>query len=104
MRDEKTKMKEQETLAKNVKRYRQVKGLKQKELAVKVGLSADTICKIETGKQHNVGLKFLTAICRALDISIEELFLENPQRLRIEIVASEKGIESLKKTCKKFFE
>lgn len=89
-------MNETEILAKNLKRYRLVKGMKQKELAVKVGLSSDTICKLETGKQENIGMKFLTAFCRELDISIEELLMENPQRLLIEIVASEKNIEMVK--------
>lgn len=93
---------ERETLAKNLKRHRQVKGFKQKDLAAKVGLSPDTICKIETGKQHNVGLKFLTAICRALDISIEELFMEDPRRLRIDIVASDKNIEFIKAIIQAF--
>jgi len=96
-------MNEREILAKNLRQYRQVKGLTQKDLAAKIGLSKDTISKIETSKQNNVGLKYLVSICRHLDISIEQLFLEDPKRLRIEVVASEKGIEALKEICKKFF-
>lgn len=95
-------MEEWETLAKNLKRYRLLKGLKQSDLAAKVGLTSDTICKIETGKQENIGHKHLIAICRALDISIEELFLEDPKKLRIEIVASKKGIEALKEIARQF--
>ncbi|MBA7666758.1 hypothetical protein ES703_74839 [subsurface metagenome] len=96
-------MDERKIIAKNLRQYRNAKGLKQKDLAARVGLSSDTISKIEAGKQNNVGLKYLVAICRELDISIEELFLEDPKILRIEIVASEKGIETLKEICKKFF-
>lgn len=96
-------MNEREIIAKNLRQYRHVKGLKQKDLAAAVGLSTDTISKIEAGKQENIGLKYLTAICRELKIGIEELFLDTPGRLRIEIVASEKGIEALKEICKKFF-
>ncbi|GAI83231.1 unnamed protein product, partial [marine sediment metagenome] len=93
---------EREIVAKNLRQYRQVKGMLQKDLAAKVGLSKDTISKIETGKQHNIGMKFLVSICRELNISIEELFLENPGKLRIEIVASEKGIKALKEIAKQF--
>ncbi|MBA7627803.1 hypothetical protein ES703_35272 [subsurface metagenome] len=95
-------MEERETLAQNLRHCRQVKGMSQKELAAKVGLSKDTISKIETGKQDNIGLKFLSAICRELNISIEELFLEDPKRLKIEIVASAKGIEALKEVARQF--
>lgn len=76
--------------------------MQQKDLAAKVGLSKDTISKIETGKQENVGLKYLSAMCRELNISIEELFLEDPKKLRIEIVASAKGIEALKEIARQF--
>jgi len=103
LRDKKTKMNEREIIAKNIRQYRLSRGLKQRDLAGKVGLSHDTMSKIETGKQQNIGLKYLVSICRELDISIEELFLENPGRLKIEIVASKKGIEALKEICKKFF-
>lgn len=99
----KTKMSEQSIVGKNLRAYRQLKGLKQKELAAAVGLSVDTICKVELGKQENIGLKYLTLFCRELDISIEELFLENPKSLKVELVASEKNIESLKEICKRLF-
>ncbi len=95
-------MNEREILAKNLRQYRLSRGLRQEDFAKKVGLSKDTISKIEVGKQHNIGLKFLVSICRELDISIEELFLENPGRLRFEIVASEKGIKALKEIGKQF--
>jgi len=66
-----------ETFANNLKRLRQYRGLTQEELAKKVGLTKDTISKIELGKQENVGFKYLISICRELDIRIEELFIKN---------------------------
>jgi len=68
---------EKETLAFNLKRLRQFKGLTKEVLAKKVGLTKDTISKIELGKQENIGFKYLISICRELDIAIEELFIKN---------------------------
>jgi len=79
------------TLASNLRRYRQLKGLSQKDLASKVGLSADSISKIELGKYGNPGLKYLKSICRVLNVSIGELLMENPRTLKFEIVVSEKN-------------
>jgi len=89
-------MKESESLAKNLKRFRRSKELTQKQLADRVGLSQDSISKIELGKYENPGLKYLTLICRELDVAIEELLMENPQTLKIEIVASDKNIGMVK--------
>jgi len=103
LRDKKTKMSEREILGKNIRGFRQLKGLRQKELSKAVGLSMDTISKIELGKQENIGLKYLISICRELDIAIEQLFLEDPKSLRIELVISDKNFEGLKEICKKLF-
>jgi len=89
-------MKEKETLAFNLKRLSQVKGLTQKEMAKKVGLTKDTISKIELGKQENVGLKYLISICRELDVSIEELFMENANYIPLKIVVSDENVRILK--------
>jgi len=70
------------TLAFNLKRLRQFKGLTQEELAKKVGLTKDTISKIELGKQENVGFKYLISICKELGIGIEELFIKNSKSSR----------------------
>ncbi len=90
-------MREKKALAFNLKRLRQVKGLKQEDLAKKVGLTKDTISKIELGKQENIGLKYLTLICRELDISIEELFIENPRFLPLKLVFSGENIENMRR-------
>ncbi|MBA7699705.1 hypothetical protein ES703_108404 [subsurface metagenome] len=89
-------MNERETIAINLKRYRLFKGLSQKELAKRIGVTSDTLSKLETGRQENPGLKYLRSICRELDISIEELFMVNPQTLKLEIVASDKNIEMVR--------
>lgn len=100
-------MKEKQALAFNLKRLRQFKGLTQEDLAKKIGLTKDTICKLETGKQENIGMKFLTAICRELDISIEELFMEDPKKIRLDLIVSDKNVDTVKaavEAFKKFFE
>jgi len=90
-------MREKETLAFNLKRLRQFKGLTQEELAKKVGLTKDTISKIELGKQENVGFKYLITICRQLDIAIEELFIRDPRALPIKLVISDENVENIRR-------
>lgn len=95
-------MKELETLVKNIRKHRQLKGLLQTDLAAKVGLSSDTISKIELGVQPNIGLKHLAAICRELDVSIEELFLEDPHYIPLKIAVSGKNAEAVKAAIEAF--
>ncbi len=90
-------MKEKETLAFNLKRLRQFKGLTQEELAKKVGLTKDTISKIELGKQENVGFKYLITICKQLDIAIEELFIRDSRALPIKLVISDENVENIRR-------
>ena len=90
-------MREKEILAYNLKRLRQFKGLKQKDLAKKVGLTKDTISKIELAKQENVGLKYLISICRELDIAIEELFIKESRDFPIKLVISDENAAHLRK-------
>ena len=90
-------MNEKETLAFNLKRLRQFKGLTQEELAKKVGLTKDTISKIELGKQENVGFKYLISICRELDIAIEELFIKDPRNFPIKLVISDENAENIRR-------
>ena len=61
----------------NLKRYRCFRGLTQEDLAKKVGITKDTVSKIELGKQKNFGLKYLILICELLDVTIEELFVRD---------------------------
>ncbi|MBA7595997.1 hypothetical protein ES703_02966 [subsurface metagenome] len=90
-------MEELEILARNVKRYREVKGLKQTELATKVGLTSDTLCKIETGKQPNVGSKYLISISRELDVELFQLFMADPEALTIKLIVSDQNLRSAKR-------
>ena len=64
---------------KNTQRWRRFRGFTQEELAAKVGLSKDTISKIELGKQKNIGFRHVIAICEVLDVKIEELFIKDPK-------------------------
>jgi len=89
-------MNETTTLANNLKRFRKAKRMRQKDLAQKVGLSQDSISKLELGKYRNLGMKYLTLICRELDVAIEELLMSSPQKLTIEIIASEKNMEFIR--------
>lgn len=90
-------MREKETLAYNLKRLRQFKGLTQEDLAKKVGLTKYTISNLELGKQENIGLKYLISICRELDISIEELFIKDSCDFPIRLVISDENVENIRR-------
>jgi len=90
-------MSERAILGKNIKSLRQAKGLTQKELARKVGLTSDTISKIESEKQENIGSKHLISICRELDVSMEELFMADPETKFIKLVFSKQNIRSVER-------
>lgn len=90
-------MKETEILGKNIRRYRQFKGLTQTDLAKKVGLDKDAISKIELGERKNPGLKHLILIHRELDVSMEELFMEDPTTKFIKLVLSDQNIQSIER-------
>lgn len=54
---------------------RAAKGLSQQALADLVGVSRQTVNAIEQG-DYNPTIKLCTAICRALDRTLDELFWE----------------------------
>lgn len=56
----------------NLKIARIKKGLSQKQLADKVGISPATVSKAETGK-FDLRLSTLVKLSKVLDVSIEEL-------------------------------
>ncbi len=58
----------------NLKKYRQLKGLTQEELANKVGVRRETIMRLESAK-YNPSLKLAIDISRAVDTPIEEIFI-----------------------------
>jgi len=92
-----------EILAKNVKRFRLYRGMTQIELASKVGLSSEYFSKIEVAKTGNIGFKYLTAICRELDIQISELFMETAE-VNIKFVVSNENLQSMENLIEKITE
>ncbi|MBU5314620.1 helix-turn-helix transcriptional regulator [Tissierella carlieri] len=58
----------------NLKKYRQLKELTQEQLAEIVGVRRETIMRLEAGK-YNPSLKLAVDISRAVDASIEEIFI-----------------------------
>ena len=93
-------MSEKEILAQNLKHHRQSKGFTQEELGQKVGLTKDTISKLELAKQENIGFKYLTLICRELDVSMEELFIEDSKHVPFKLVISDENFETMKALLK----
>ena len=57
-----------------LKKYRQLGGLTQEELASKVGVRRETILRLEAGK-YNPSLRLAVDISRAVGASIEEIFI-----------------------------
>ena len=59
-----------------MKAARAAKGLSQDQLASLIGVSRQTINAIEKG-DYNPTVKLCAAICRALDVTLDELFWED---------------------------
>ena len=57
----------------HLKKYRQLAGLTQEELATKVNVRRETIIRLESAK-YNPSLKLAVDISRALSTPIEEIF------------------------------
>lgn len=57
-----------------LKKYRQLKGMTQEELAVRVGVRRETVMRLEKA-QYNPSLKLAVDISRAVDAPIEEIFI-----------------------------
>lgn len=57
-----------------LKKYRQLKGLTQEQVAAKVGVRRETIMRLEKAK-YNPSLKLALDISKAVDTPIEELFI-----------------------------
>lgn len=58
----------------NLKKYRLLKDLTQEQLAELVGVRRETIMRLEKA-QYNPSLKLAIDISRAVDASIEEIFI-----------------------------
>ena len=64
-----------DVLRKNIKKYRELKGLTQHQLADKAGISMNYIAKIESKKmQRGFTIVVLGRIADALNIDIKNLF------------------------------
>ena len=61
------------TIGKNIKKYRLIEKITQKELANKIGVSHFWICKLERGKNNNTTLNLLIAISEEHKINLNEL-------------------------------
>jgi DNA-binding XRE family transcriptional regulator len=57
-----------------LKKYRQLAGLTQEELASKVGVRRETIVRLEAG-MYNPSLRLAVDISRTVGVSIEEIFI-----------------------------
>jgi len=57
-----------------LKKYRQLAGLTQEELASKVGVRRETIVRLEAGR-YNPSLRLAVDISRTVGVSIEEIFI-----------------------------
>ncbi len=58
----------------HLKKYRQLAGLTQEELAEKVQVRRETISRLEAGK-YNPSLKLAIDIARAVNAPIEDIFV-----------------------------
>ena len=57
-----------------LKKFRQLAGLSQEQLAALVGVRRETIVRLEAGR-YNPSLKLAIAISRAVAAPIEEIFI-----------------------------
>lgn len=61
------------SIQKNLRKYRENKGLSQEKLARLADVANNTIVKIESGKNQNPTLDTLKKVANALDISVDKL-------------------------------
>lgn len=83
----------------NIRRNRKEKNLTQKQIAEKLGCTAEHFSHIEKGNRR-IQLETLTALCEILDVSFEDL-LDNATS--IEISRSEAASTVLANPCEKDF-
>ncbi|SFI95023.1 putative transcriptional regulator [Terrisporobacter glycolicus] len=58
----------------NLKIARIKKGLKQREVAEKVGVSRDYIASLENGRSKNPSIKLMKKLSETLNVPVTELF------------------------------
>jgi transcriptional regulator with XRE-family HTH domain len=87
-----------------IRSYRKEKGLTLEELSEKSGVALATLSRMETGKMPGT-VKSHSSICKALGISIADLYREiEDSSKNIEIVSDEKKPEHLEGSGKVRFE
>ena len=60
-------------IAKNIKKYREKKGISQDKLSKLAGITLHTITKIESGATPNPRIETVKKIADALGISVDDL-------------------------------
>lgn len=68
-----------ELVSKNIKKYRQQKGLTQSQLAELIPYSYATIISIEGNYRNNFSLAVIGAIAKALNIKMYLLFMDEEE-------------------------
>ena len=61
------------TVGKNIKRYRQEKGLSQDKLSKLADLSLNTVVKIELDESPNPTIETIQRIAKAFAVSVDDL-------------------------------
>lgn len=61
------------TIGKNIKQYRQDKGLSQDKLSKLADLSLNTVVKMELDESPNPTIKTIQRIAKALGVSVDDL-------------------------------
>jgi len=61
------------TIGKNIKKYRQEKGLSQDKLSKLADLSLNTIVKIELDESPNPTIETIQKIAKSLEVSVDNL-------------------------------
>jgi len=79
----------------NLKAARMIKGYDQKQVSEDAKIDKDYYGKIERGEQ-NFTIKILIKLAKILDVTIEELFIQNGNLLSLRFVISEHNINTLK--------
>ena len=67
-------MNSQERVGKTLKKARKELGLRQSDVAVKVGISSNYYSMIETGKRENPGSQVMTGIAKVLKLKLSDVF------------------------------
>ena len=92
----KSTMDTRKVLGQNIQRYRLFRRMGGEELGKKVGLTKETISRLENAKEKNIGLDYLIKIAQELNVPLEELFIRDGNLLSLKFVISEHNIDTLK--------